>query len=142
METITTSATETKKLGKEIGSSLAGGEILALVGDLGSGKTTFVQGLAQGLGIKKRIISPTFILMRKYNTSSKPKALYHVDLYRLENNIEFELTNLGIDDVWEDKDSIVVIEWAEKAKKAIPKSAKWIHFETVSEKKRKINLTK
>ena len=66
MEYITKNAEKTKELGKSVGASLAGGEVLALVGELGSGKTTFVQGLAKGLGVTKQIVSPTFIIMREY----------------------------------------------------------------------------
>jgi len=101
---------------------------------LGSGKTTFVQGLAKGLGIEKKIISPTFILMRTYGN------LYHVDLYRLEGNVAEEAKNLGLTDIWGKKDNIVVIEWAEKIKEIIPKKAKWIKFENIGEDERKITI--
>jgi len=109
--------------------------VIALTGNLGSGKTTFVQGFAKGLGIKQRIISPTFILMRKYGEN-----FYHVDLYRLEGNIESEVRNLGIEDIWKDPKNIVVIEWAEKIKKMIPKSAQWIKFENLGKDERKITI--
>src|SRR4030042_4237719 len=110
MEIITENAEETKSLGRKTASDLTISHhplILALSGDLGSGKTTFTQGFAEGLGIKSRVISPTFILMRKYGD------FYHLDLYRLENNIEGEIKNLGIKDIWEDKKNIMIIEWAE-----------------------------
>jgi len=109
--------------------------VIALTGNLGSGKTTFVQGFAKGLGLKARIISPTFILMRKYGEN-----FYHVDLYRLEGNIESEVRNLGIEDIWKDPKNIVVIEWAEKIKKMIPKSAQWIKFENLGKDERKITI--
>jgi len=117
--------------------------ILALTGELGSGKTTFVQGVARGLGIKSRIISPTFILVRNYEVRSQKyevRNFYHIDLYRLEKNIEFEVRNLGIKDIWSDPENIVAIEWAEKIEKMIPKSAKWIRFENLGENKRKITM--
>ena len=134
METITKSAQETKDLGRKIGASLRGGEILALTGDLGSGKTTFVQGLAEGLGIEKNIISPTFILMKKYETGEKD--LYHVDLYRLEGDATGELKNLGAMDFWGKENSIFVVEWAEKAQSAFPQNTRWIEFEYMSENER------
>lgn len=127
--------------------SLKGGEILALTGKLGSGKTTFVQGLAQGLGIKKRVISPTFILMRRYSTPitnhppSPGKAglrrasqslitnFYHLDLYRLEKNLEKEVENLGIKEIWTKKENVVAIEWSEKIRNLMPKKATWLKFE-------------
>ncbi|HEX6977605.1 MAG TPA: tRNA (adenosine(37)-N6)-threonylcarbamoyltransferase complex ATPase subunit type 1 TsaE [Patescibacteria group bacterium] len=139
METITSSARETQELGNKIGSSLKGGEILALTGDLGSGKTTFIQGLAQGLGVKGRIVSPTFILMRTYELAHE-KNFYHIDLYRLEGNLESEIENLGIPDVWEKEDNITAIEWAEKIKDILPKNVTWIKFENIGGEKRKITI--
>ena len=129
MEVITKSAEETQKLGQKIGASLVGGEILALQGDLGSGKTTFIQGLAEGLGVKNRVNSPTFILMRTYNLGERD--FYHVDLYRLEKNIESEIENLGIPDIWGKEDNIVAIEWAEKIKNLLPENTRWIKFKTL-----------
>ncbi|MEK7113134.1 MAG: tRNA (adenosine(37)-N6)-threonylcarbamoyltransferase complex ATPase subunit type 1 TsaE [Patescibacteria group bacterium] len=136
MEFITQSAEETKNLGKTLAADLAGYEVFALSGDLGSGKTTFVQGFAEGLGISSRIISPTFILMRKYKVGDK--NFYHIDLYRLEGNIENEVINLGLGDIWEKPENIVVIEWAEKIKEMISESAKWIKFENLGGDSRKI----
>lgn len=136
MEFITESANETKSLGKTLASNLVGGEVFALSGELGSGKTTFVQGFAEGLGLRARIISPTFILMRKYEVGDK--NFYHIDLYRLEGNIENEVINLGLGEFWEKPRNIIVIEWAEKIEKMIPKNAKWIKFEDLGGDKRKI----
>ena len=123
-------------MGKKIAADLKGGETLALTGELGSGKTTFIQGLAKGLGVKGRIISPTFILMRKYVASKLD--FYHIDFYRLEDGLENEVKNLGIDDTWGKKDNVVAIEWAEKIKKSIPENAIWIKFENRGENERKI----
>ena len=136
MEFITKSAFETKSLGKEVASKLEGGEVFALSGELGSGKTTFVQGFAEGLGVKGRIISPTFILMRKYKVGDKD--FYHIDLYRLEGDIENEIIHLGISDIWKRPENVVIIEWAEKIKEMIPESAKWIKFENLGGENRKI----
>ena len=138
MEIITKSPEETKKVGQRLASSLVGGEIICLSGDLGSGKTTFVQGLASALGLKSRLISPTFILVRKYQLPDR--YLYHVDLYRLEDKVDKEVINLGIVDVWGQKENIVIIEWAEKIKKMVPKSAKWIFFTNLGEEERKISF--
>ena len=135
MELITKSASETQRLGEKIADSLKKGGTLALSGELGSGKTTFVQGFAKGLGIKQRIISPTFILMRKYGEN-----FYHIDLYRLEEDIENEVRNLGVEDIWKDPKNIVIIEWAEKIKDVIPKEAKWIKFSNFGKDKRRITV--
>ena len=138
MEVVTKNDTKTRELGKRIAHQLKGGEILALVGDLGSGKTTFVQGLAKGLGIKKRVISPTFIIMRHYPIAH----FYHIDLYRLEKNIEHEIKGLGLEEIWGKQENIVAIEWAEKIKDLLPKNTIWITFEQFDENSRKIMIDK
>lgn len=135
METITKNASETSRFGEEIGSSLKGGEVIALVGELGAGKTTFVQGLAKGLIIKNKIVSPTFILMRSYIGKLD---LYHLDLYRLEGDIETQVKELGLFDIWGNNKNIVVIEWAEKIKNILPKNTRYIRIESLDGTKRKI----
>ena len=144
METITKSAQETQKLGEKIGLDLKQenlkNRIFCLYGDLGSGKTTFIQGLAKGLGIKKRITSPTFVFVRKY-ASEKNKSnlisLFHIDLYRIENFKEAK--GLGLEEMMEDKQALVVIEWPEKIKEILPREKKEIYFSYDSENQRKIN---
>jgi len=144
MEFITKSAGETKKLGKEIADQLISpkpedsGRIIALSGDLGSGKTTLVQGLSQGLGLKSRILSPTFILMRRYELAKG--HFFHVDLYRLNNQVAEEVVNIGLTDIWQESNNVVIIEWAEKIKDIIPKNTKWIFFENLGGDKRKITI--
>lgn len=136
----TQNAQETTKLGKQFANKLKGGGVLCLYGDLGSGKTTFLQGLAKGLGICERILSPTFILVRQYPL---PKALglhsfYHIDLYRVEGAMDAE--GLGLKDFWGDDKNIVAIEWSEKIEELLPKKRINIHFEYVSEDERKITI--
>lgn len=116
MEITTQNASETTSFGQQIGASLKGGEIFTLSGAMGAGKTTFVQGLAKALHISDRVNSPTFIIMREYPvTEMGPiQQLYHVDLYRLETNINEELDNLGILDLWGKPENVFVIEWSEK----------------------------
>lgn len=107
--------------------------ILCLYGDLGSGKTTFIQGLARGLGIKKRILSPTFIMMREYGN------FYHVDLYRVEG--EKDVEGLGLSEIWSDPENIVAIEWPEKIKKILPQKRMEIYFEYLNENERRITIS-
>jgi tRNA threonylcarbamoyladenosine biosynthesis protein TsaE len=146
MELTTKGSGETKAFGKSLAADITSGKtshVLALTGDLGSGKTTFVQGLARGLGVEGRVISPTFILMRKYeikNPKSKIKTFYHVDLYRLEENLEQEILNLGLPYLWSDPENAVVIEWAEKIKNLIPNGSTWVSFENLGEDERRISL--
>lgn len=133
-------------MGHKIGSSLKGGETLALTGELGSGKTTFVQGLAKGLGITRAVLSPTFILVRKYDVPinhgpSVIKHFYHVDLYRLEGAVETEVKNLGVDEAWGKKKNIVVIEWADKLTGLLPAGTIRIEFENLGGDKRKVTVS-
>ncbi len=83
-EVITKSIEETQKFAQEFAGKLKSGNIIALYGELGAGKTIFVQGLAKGLGFRGKVFSPTFIFMRPYKLEGKIKTLYHIDLYRLE----------------------------------------------------------
>ena len=141
METITNSPNQTQKLGEEFAYRLKGGEIIGLIGELGSGKTTFVQGLAKGLGVKKRIISPTFVLIRSYKGKTregKSLNLYHVDLYRIRDINDAR--GLGLEEIWSNPKNIVVIEWAEKIEKILPKKAIKIYFEYLGENRRRIKI--
>jgi len=104
--------TATHKLGLFLGKFLPTGSIILLQGDLGSGKTTLVQGIGEGLGIKESIVSPTFTLINEYTSGRIP--LYHLDLYRLESE---DVTELHIENYWEAIEvpaGIVAIEWAER----------------------------
>lgn len=117
--------------------------VLALSGDLGSGKTTFVQGFAKGLGVSSRIISPTFILLRQYDLSNSKKGkFFHIDLYRLDKNVGDELSNLGFREMVSDPSNIVAVEWAEKAKSVMPRNTYWLGLEGRDDNTRKISLPK
>lgn len=131
---ITKNSKETKNLAKALAQKLRGGEVLLLFGNLGSGKTTFVQGLAEGIEIKERIISPTFIIVREYKGIDK--KLYHIDLYRIENSKEID--GLGLYEILNDRENIVAIEWAEKLE-SLPKGIR-IYFEYISENERRITV--
>lgn len=134
---ITTGFKDTQKLGEEFVSRLKPGNIIFLYGDLGSGKTTFVQGIAIGLGIKTRIISPTFIVLRTHATNNKMiKKLYHLDLYRL--NEKEEVKNIGLDDLVNDPEAVTIIEWPDILGEV--KNVIKISFEYVNENTRKIEL--
>lgn len=137
MQYQTFSEKETKKLGAKLAREIKSG-VIALTGQLGTGKTTFVQGFAEGLRIKEKIISPTFILIRQHKIPKSNNVFFHVDLYRLED--EKNLRQLGIEDLWADTNNIVLIEWAEKAKRLLPKETTWIKFEQINENKRRITI--
>lgn len=134
---ITDTFEETQKLGKDFAKVLEKGDVVCLYGDLGSGKTTFVQGLAEGLGVKNRIISPTFVIVRSYELGVV--SFYHIDLYRIEN--EKDIEGVGIEEIINNKNNIVVIEWAEKLKNFLPKKRIDVNFSYEDESRRKINFS-
>ncbi|PIP21829.1 MAG: tRNA (adenosine(37)-N6)-threonylcarbamoyltransferase complex ATPase subunit type 1 TsaE [Candidatus Nealsonbacteria bacterium CG23_combo_of_CG06-09_8_20_14_all_40_13] len=143
MEFVCKSADATKALAKKISSKITGGQVLALTGQLGAGKTTFVQGLAKGLKIKEKIQSPTFVLLKEYSIGKNHRRMKfcHIDLYRIEKIQDIE--ELGLEDFLGKKDVICVIEWAEKIKNVLEKiSAKiiWIEFEYIGENERKLKV--
>lgn len=113
---ITHSENETKLLATKLAKKFSTG-IIALIGEIGTGKTTFVQGFAKGLGIKEKIISPTFVLIRQHKIPSKG-ILFHIDLYRLDM---VDTKSLGIEDFWSNPDNYVLIEWGEKIENILPK---------------------
>lgn len=135
---------ETQGLGKAFAKQVQPGDVLLLFGNLGAGKTTFLQGFAKGLGIEKRIISPTFIIIRRYALSEK--TFYHIDLYRTQT--EDNLKGLALPEILQEKDAIVAIEWPEKLGKFMPKNLPagrqvWsLEFETIDENKRSITIEK
>ncbi len=103
--------------------------IFALAGELGSGKTTFVQGLARALGIREKVQSPTFVLVKWYRLGRRAKPFrhfVHVDAYRLEK--QSETRHLGLRDVFKDRDAVVAVEWADRIRKVMPRDAVWIRF--------------
>ncbi len=137
---ITKSFKETQQLGLELAKALKGGEVLALHGDLGSGKTTFMQGLAKGLGIKRNIISPTFIIMRTYEVADSPiQNLFHVDLYRIAS--EKDVEGLGLLELIGERENIVAIEWPEKIESILPKDRIDIYFEYLEDDERSITFS-
>lgn len=131
MAKITTySEKQTFNLGKKLAKKLQGGEVIALIGELGAGKTILIKGIAAGLGIKKNITSPTFVLFKLYHTDrhrcetdshrSQIEWLCHVDAYRL--NSGQDLIDIGLKDWLGQADTVTAIEWADRVKKFLPKN--------------------
>ena len=124
------SARETQERAKHLLKELRGGDVLALSGEVGAGKTTFTQGIALALGVKDTITSPTFVLMKIYKLPAPLNGiayLCHIDTYRLES--ADELRALGAEEYIGRSDTLTVIEWPEKVKKLLPAKAIWISFE-------------
>lgn len=133
---ITKGAEETVKLGEELAKRLRKGDVVALCGGLGSGKTTFTKGIGKGLGVKdaRRINSPTFVLIKEYEARI---PLYHLDLYRLDGLKDIE--DIAVEEYMYG-DGVTVVEWAEKAKKILPKKHIVVKFEIKGEQEREIRI--
>ncbi len=143
---ITNNSAQTKKIGRMLAEEILKSKKLkrnafavALRGDLGSGKTTFLQGFAKGLGVKEKILSPTFVILKEFKiTNHKPRKFYHFDCYRIEK--PKEISELGFKEILACVDNIVAIEWPEKINKFLPKNVLVLKFEFLDEKTRKITL--
>jgi len=149
-------STQTRKVGEKLAEEVIKTPkkdkaiVIGLKGDLGGGKTTFLQGFAKGLGIKERVLSPTFVLLRRYripktksSANSKIQTLkfknfYHIDCYRLEK-LE-EILDLDFKKVASNPQNILAIEWSDKIEKILPPGAIRINLEFISKNKRKITI--
>lgn len=121
-EVITTAPAETYDLGMRLGGLLRPGQVVALHGDLGAGKTALAQGIATGLGVREVVTSPTFTLINQYRTTAGGQ-LAHVDCYRLGENAyeaQREAVTIGIEELLADEQAIVIIEWAELIADLLP----------------------
>lgn len=138
---ITNSEKETFDWANNFAKTLKGGEVIGLSGDLGAGKTIFTKGLAKGLGITNNVNSPTFVIMKKYETKNekiKIKNLIHIDAYRL-NSAE-DIKAIGADEYFERPDTITVIEWPENIKRILPIKIIFIKIKSLNENEREIKL--
>ncbi len=147
---ISTSAEHTKNEGKDFAKKLKAGDVIFLKGEIGSGKTTFVQGLAIGLGITSRVISPTFVVVRQHEIKSQKtgvrrqesedrsqiKTLYHLDLYRLGN--KDDIKGIDLKDILDDQDGVVLIEWPAVGKDLIDRKTWSVTFSYIDSEKREI----
>jgi tRNA threonylcarbamoyladenosine biosynthesis protein TsaE len=152
---ITTNSNETQELGKLLAQELRGGEIICLSGELGSGKTTFTQGVLKGLGVKGPHTSPTFLVMKNYHITYNIKhgtknkkmlhapcsmlhEIYHIDAYRIGPK---DILDLGWEEIIASENNIVIVEWAERIKSIVPKNAVWMKFGHRGEDKREIAIS-
>ncbi|MBI1754780.1 tRNA (adenosine(37)-N6)-threonylcarbamoyltransferase complex ATPase subunit type 1 TsaE [Candidatus Azambacteria bacterium] len=144
---VTKSAEETKAVAREFARAIASefpkgkaATVIALSGPLGAGKTTFAQGFAEGLGVKEKVKSPTFILMREHRIERRHfTRFYHLDCYRLERSKE--AAAIGLLEVLAHPENLVLIEWAEKIKGALPHKKIIVKFFHVGEHSRKISFS-
>jgi tRNA threonylcarbamoyladenosine biosynthesis protein TsaE len=131
----TCSEDETAAVGRELAGTLSAGAVLLLFGDLGAGKTAFVRGLAEGLGVSRdEVSSPTFTLVQEYRGGSLP--LFHVDLYRIDD--PRELDELGLDEIAEE--GVIAIEWADRMPSPPPDATR-VSIEHAGESQRRVTVT-
>jgi tRNA threonylcarbamoyladenosine biosynthesis protein TsaE len=131
---ISHSEAQTRRFGARLGALLKGGEVIALQGTLGTGKTRWVQGMGQGLNVEEIITSPTFTLVNEYHGQL---SLFHIDLYRI--TLVDEALDLGLEEYMYG-DGVCVIEWAERIVEFLPPDHLWITFHHLDETKRRITI--
>lgn len=135
LDIVSHSLAQTQRLGARLGELLRGGELLLLDGDLGTGKTSLTQGIAEGLGVHEVVSSPTFTLLKEYEGR---RPLYHFDLYRLD--VPEEALDLGFEEYFE-SNGVCVVEWAQKAESLWPAEHLRIRLKMVSDTKRGLVFT-
>lgn len=140
---------QTKKIGEDLAGKILRNFknknlIIGLEGDLGGGKTTFLQGFARGLKVKKKVLSPTFVIIKKFTipenkgNRSRFKYFYHIDCYRIKK--PKEMMDLGFKKIISDAGNIVAIEWVNRIKKITPKDIFLLKFKFINEEKREIKI--
>ncbi len=153
---VTKQASETEAAGEWLAGRLRGGQVVCLSGDLGGGKTTFMKGLARGLGVARTITSPTFVVEAVHQCkiqnskchrfkrgpakgSGKIRTVYHFDVYRVKSAAE--VLALGWEEVLADPDGVVVVEWAERIAEILPPRCIWVRFKFVDQNTREIRIS-
>ena len=133
-EFVTRSADETERVGERLGRRLVPGDVVALSGELGAGKTCFIRGLARGLGVTQGVSSPTFVIVNQY-TGRMP--VFHIDAYRTESLTE--LLDIGFDE-YVSGDSVTVIEWSDKLEPLLPSGAIRVRISGLGDEPRTIRI--
>ncbi|MGE5072674.1 MAG: tRNA (adenosine(37)-N6)-threonylcarbamoyltransferase complex ATPase subunit type 1 TsaE [Anaerolineae bacterium] len=126
---------QTRRIGMRLGAVLEPGDLVCLQGDLGAGKTTLVQGMAQGWGSLDPVSSPTFVLVNEYRRSDGNR-LFHMDAYRLESGAE--AAELDVD--WMLAEGALVVEWPERVSAILPAQALWVYLEPIAEEQRQMRF--
>jgi len=136
MRYLSNNTNDTIALGKKIGKKLKPGDVVALIGNLGAGKTVFTKGIAAGLGVKaaKYVNSPTFVLIKQYKGKL---PLYHFDLYRMDS--QQQVKEIGYEEYFYG-DGITVVEWADKIEELLPKKYLRVQFSIKGKEKRQIKI--
>ena len=135
MDFFSRSPEQTRRIGSRLGGVLQAGDVICLQGELGAGKTTFVQGIAQGWGSLDSVSSPTFILVNMYRRADEGQ-LFHMDAYRLESTLEAE--QLDLDSML--AQGALLIEWPERMNGLIPNERLWVNLEHIDEEEREMKF--
>lgn len=128
---------QTRRLGARLGTLLEGGDIIALAGELGAGKTVLAQGIGRGWGAQDPLISPTFVLIRRHERLHNPQKLYHIDFYRLQPG---EIADLGLEEILGTPGNIAIVEWADRAPAVIPEEHLWVTLRWLDEYRRTLTF--
>ncbi|MFN3762183.1 MAG: tRNA (adenosine(37)-N6)-threonylcarbamoyltransferase complex ATPase subunit type 1 TsaE [Anaerolineae bacterium] len=136
LEVLSRDAEQTRRVGVRLGELLRGGEVICLEGPLGVGKTVLAQGIGAGWGALSPVLSPSFVLVREHRRASDSRRLLHVDFYRLQD--PQEARSLGLEDDLEDADTVVVVEWPERAVTVLPPQRLWVRLEFANGDRRRL----
>ena len=134
-ETVTSSPEETEALGERLARTLDPGAVVALIGELGAGKTCFIRGLVRGLGVTTGATSPSFVLINEYRGRV---LVHHADLYRVESLAE--IVDLGLPELFAAADAVTVVEWADKLGALLPDDAIRVHIDGAGDEPRRIRI--
>jgi tRNA threonylcarbamoyladenosine biosynthesis protein TsaE len=133
LDIISTSAEQTGRLGYRLGTLLLAGDVICLSGDMGAGKTVFSAGIGKGWEAEDAFTSPTFNLVHEHRRGKDAQVLYHLDCYRLRNAAEAD--TIGLDDLLERR-GILILEWAERIRAALPPERLWINLRVIEDTRR------
>ncbi len=139
LEVLSRDADQTRRVGALLGQLLRGGEVICLDGPLGVGKTVLAQGIGTGWGALSPVLSPSFVLVREHHRASDSRRLLHVDFYRLED--PQEARSLGLEDWLGDADTVVIIEWPERATAILPSQRLWVRLDFANGDRRRLLFT-
>jgi tRNA threonylcarbamoyladenosine biosynthesis protein TsaE len=138
LEFISRNPDQTRRIGARLGALLKGGDVVALEGELGSGKTVLAQGIGQGWGVTETLISPTFVLIRRYERLHDDLLFYHIDLYRLIPGVE--VAGLGLDELLGAPEAVCVLEWPDRATALLPEERLCIGLRWLDEYRRSLTF--
>jgi tRNA threonylcarbamoyladenosine biosynthesis protein TsaE len=138
IEFISRSSEQTRRVGARLGMLLSGGDVIALEGNLGTGKTVMAQGIGIGWGATTSLISPTFVIIRRHTRNQDDDYFYHVDLYRIASLVEAE--HLGLTELLGNPRAVCVVEWAEHAAELFPEETLWVTMRVLDEHRRSLTF--